>query len=100
MPPRRFRHRPAGAVIRAGLRPGPDVVRLQIDEMRCQGCANAASEALSRMDGVVEPEVSFDDGLATVTCEPGRVDSQTLVDTLQPVEMGGVNMPFEVSLGP
>ena len=75
-----------------------DIVRLRIDGMMCQGCADAATEALQKVDGVVEAEVSFEDQIATVRCERGKVGAGTLVATLQSVEMGGRKMPFEVSV--
>lgn len=77
---------------------GAERVQLHIGGMMCEGCAQAARDALEALPGVREADVSFESGLANVYCEPGAVEPPSLVATLQDVEMGGKKMPFEVSI--
>ncbi len=72
-------------------------LKVRIDGMVCGGCAEAAQQALERVDGVRSADVSFEEGMATVVCDPG-VNPDKLVAVLQNVEMNGEKMPFEASI--
>lgn len=77
---------------------GSSLVRLRIDGMSCGGCAQAAQEALEKVDGVRSASVSFEEKIATIQCDPAKVDVAWLISRLENVEMGGKKMPFKVSL--
>lgn len=46
---------------------------MNIEGMRCMGCANAVSKALSEVDGVVKVEVSVSEGKAFVVFDDKKV---------------------------
>lgn len=57
--------------------------KLTIDGMSCGGCANHLTSTLEDVDGVVEADVSFDDGEATVKYDDEQVDTDALVDAVE-----------------
>lgn len=46
-------------------------LRLDVDGMKCEGCASAVDAALNRVDGVRRVEVSLDDGRAELVADEG-----------------------------
>ena len=88
---------PAQAVQGASTPANTTTLEVRIDGMVCGGCAEAAQEALQGIDGVYSAEVSFEDGLAKVVCDPG-VSADKIVTALHNVEMNGEKMPFEASV--
>ena len=59
-----------------------NVQTLRISGMTCDHCAKSIEEALAAVAGVVEAQVSYDEGTARIKTEAG-VDSAKLVDTVQ-----------------
>ena len=59
-----------------------NVQTLRITGMTCDHCAKSIEEALAGMAGVVEAQVSYDEGTARIKTEAG-VDSAKLIDTVQ-----------------
>ncbi len=55
---------------------------LHITGMTCDRCAKSIEEALAGMAGVVEAQVSYDEGTARIKTEAG-VDSAKLIDAVQ-----------------
>ncbi len=55
---------------------------LHITGMTCDHCAKSIEEALAGMAGVVEAQVSYDEGTARIKTEAG-VDSAKLIDAVQ-----------------
>lgn len=54
-------------------------VRLAIDGMTCGGCAIAARKMLSRLDGVVKADVSYETRTATIIYDPARVKVEQMI---------------------
>lgn len=48
-------------------------VVFEVQGMHCDGCANAIATKAGRVDGVVECDVSLEDGTATVEAEPDSI---------------------------
>ena len=88
---------PAQAVQSTSTPANTTTLEVRIDGMVCGGCAEAAQEALEGIEGVRSAEVSFEDGLAKVVCDPG-VSADKIVTALNNVEMNGEKMPFEASV--
>ena len=59
-----------------------NVQTLRITGMTCDHCAKSIEEALAGMAGVVEAQVSYDEGTAHIKTEAG-VDSTKLIDAVQ-----------------
>ncbi|MGH8479787.1 MAG: mercury(II) reductase [Gammaproteobacteria bacterium] len=57
-------------------------VTLQITGMTCDHCARSIEEALTGLAGVLEAEISYDEGTARIKTE-GGVDGARLIDTVQ-----------------
>ncbi len=88
---------PTEAVQTASTPANTTTLKIRIDGMVCGGCAEAAQQALERIDGVRSAEVSFEEGMATVICEAG-VSADKLVTVLHHVEMNGEKMQFQASV--
>ena len=61
---------------------------LSIDGMTCGGCANHLTAALEKVDGVVEADVSHEDGKATVRYNADKVDTDALVEAVNSTHNG------------
>jgi len=59
-----------------------NVQTLRITGMTCDRCAKSIEEALAGMTGVVEANVSYDEGTARIKTEAG-IDSAKLIDAVQ-----------------
>ena len=59
-----------------------NVQTLRISGMTCDHCAKSIEEALAGMAGVVEAQVSYDEGTARIKTKAG-VDSAKLIDAVQ-----------------
>ena len=72
---------PVAAAAAAVTAPSPDSasVRLAIRGMTCGGCAIAARKVLTRLDGVVKADVSYETQLATVVYDPARVTIEQMI---------------------
>ena len=54
-------------------RPSETIV-LGVEGMHCDGCVNAVTTKVSKVDGVESCEVSLEDGTATVVADPASFD--------------------------
>lgn len=88
---------PTEAVQSASTPANTTTLDVRIDGMVCGGCAEAAQKALEGIDGVRSAEVSFEEGLAKVVCDPG-VSADKILAVLHNVEMNGEKMPFQASV--
>ena len=52
---------------------------LRIDGMTCDGCSQTVKQALERDAGVSEARVSWEDGIAEVTYDPGATDEEQIL---------------------
>jgi len=59
-----------------------NVQTLRITGMTCDQCAKSIEEALAGMTGVMEAQVSYDEGTARIKTEAG-IDSAKLIDAVQ-----------------
>lgn len=59
---------------------------LMIEGMVCQGCAEAAKQTLSRIDGVVSAETDFQAGTATVAFDPSKTNVDALAAAIEGVD--------------
>lgn len=59
---------------------------LTIEGMVCQGCAEAAKQALERIDGVVSADTDFQAGTATVAFDPGKTSVDALAAAIEGVD--------------
>ncbi len=57
-------------------------ITLKVTGMSCDSCANAVRNALLKIDGVFDAEVSFDKGVANVTVDAKKVDEAKLGDAI------------------
>lgn len=75
------RRRRAAAEVPA--QPGqPPVLELQVAGMRCQGCVQSLTRALTELGGVTRVEVDLDRGLARVSGRPAADEVRAAVDGL------------------
>lgn len=64
-----------GLMLACSSRPaGPAELRLDISGMHCDSCAEALTDALRSVDGVMQAEVSLDTASARVVVPADRVD--------------------------
>ncbi|HFE44920.1 MAG TPA: copper chaperone [Nannocystis exedens] len=61
---------------------------LTIEGMSCQGCADAAAQALASVDGVYSSECSFATKTANVQFDPKRTNVDTLVAAIEKTDRG------------
>ncbi len=73
----------------------PYTISLEVKGMRCAGCVQAVEKELNRTPGVLGAQVNLVTAVATVTCAPGQVDSQTLA-----AKLTGVGFPSRVQHTP
>jgi len=59
---------------------------LTIDGMVCQGCAEAAKQTLSRIDGVVSAETDFQARAATVAFDSSKTNVDALAAAIEGVD--------------
>ena len=83
-----------------------NVQTLRITGMTCDRCAKSIEEALAGMTGVMEAQVSYDEGTARIKTEAG-IDSAKLIDAVQGKGFGaevldrkGSTVAKEVSVRP
>ncbi len=58
------------------------IVNLEVVGMTCTGCEVTVKNALTKVDGVQEAEVSYKTNSAAVTIDPAKVDEQKLIDAV------------------
>ena len=51
-----------------------ETIILGVEGMHCDGCVNAVTTKVSKVDGVESCEVSLEDGTATVVADPASFD--------------------------
>jgi len=61
---------------------------LHVEGMVCQGCAEAAKTCLTKIDGVVDADVSVDDRSARVRYDASKTSPPDMVAALQAVDRG------------
>ncbi len=66
----------------AELAPGQARVELAVSGMTCGNCCVAVETAVKKLDGVVAAKADYEQGLATITYEPEKVDVATIVQTI------------------
>lgn len=55
----------------------------KIDGMSCGGCVNAVNRAIQSVEGVLNQEVSLEDGKATVEFDEQRTNEEAILQALQ-----------------
>jgi copper chaperone CopZ len=68
--------------------------KLQVEGMTCGGCVSTVTHLLKSVPGVKDAKVSLETGLAEITCGE-NVSAQTLIDTLEGAENGGVKLSYK-----
>jgi len=58
-------------------------VTLKIDGMTCGGCVFGVEKVLTRLNGVRKADVSYDNGNAVVTFDPGKVTVQQMIAAIR-----------------
>lgn len=58
-------------------------IQLKISGMSCAGCASAVEQALSKVAGVKEVQISLETGLATANIIPGDMNTDNLIDAVK-----------------
>lgn len=61
--------------------------RLQVSDMKCEGCVSTVREALQEVDGVLGAEVTLEDGTAKVQAADG-VPADDLVAAVEDAGYG------------
>lgn len=59
-----------------------ETLALDVGGMKCAGCVKAVERKLSQVPGVALAKVNLATEMATVACEPGVVNPETLAQTL------------------
>ncbi|TVR05954.1 MAG: copper-translocating P-type ATPase [Phormidium sp. GEM2.Bin31] len=59
-----------------------ETLALDVGGMKCAGCVKAVERKLSQVPGVASAKVNLATEMATVACEPGVVNPETLAQTL------------------
>ena len=62
--------------------PTPETFTLDVGGMKCAGCVRAVENQLTQQPGVMAAIVNLVTEVATVDCEPGKVDPATLAQKL------------------
>ncbi|MBD3883348.1 copper-translocating P-type ATPase [Phormidium tenue FACHB-886] len=79
----------------------PETFTLNVGGMKCAGCVKAVENQLSQQPGVITATVNLVTEVATVDCEPGKVDpaslAQKLTDTGFPTEPRLAGLPSTAS---
>lgn len=58
-------------------------IKLKITGMTCAGCANHVSNALDKVEGVVDQEVEFPGDVATVKYDASKTNVQALIKAVE-----------------
>ncbi len=64
-------------------------IQVNIEGMSCEGCENTIESALAKLDGVYEAEALHKEGIATITFDSTKVDTQIISQTID-------NLGYEV----
>ncbi len=57
-------------------------LKLKIDGMTCEGCAVAIESALEKVDGIIDADVSYDNGTAVIIYNPSVINPQQIIDSV------------------
>jgi copper ion binding protein len=60
-----------------------EIIKLNISGMHCQHCAREIKEVLERQNGVISADVSYEKKEAVVTCQPGKVTLEQLINIIE-----------------
>lgn len=61
----------------------PQIVKVDVEGMTCDGCVNSIKSAMAESEGVVECEVSLEQNLATISYDPSKTSPDALVKTIE-----------------
>ena len=78
--------------------PTPETFMLDVGGMKCAGCVRAVENQLTQQPGVVSAIVNLVTEVATVDCEPGKVDPAALAQKL--TETGFPTQPRDLATLP
>jgi len=67
---------------------------LSVKGFSCQGCANAAAQAATRVPGVLSARGSFEDGTVVIRYEPGATTPEAVAEAISATDRGAAP-PFE-----
>ncbi len=73
----------AAARSAATAQPAQARVALRVEGMHCGGCARGLRTVLTRIEGVIAAEVSFDESRAIVDYDPRRVTVERLIQAIE-----------------
>lgn len=60
-----------------------EIIVLNIEGMHCEHCAKEVKDVLEKQSGVLSADVSFEKKEATVTCQPGKVSLEKLIEVIE-----------------
>jgi len=72
-----------GSPAAAGKTGKVETIPLTVKGMTCAMCKYPIKNALKKLDGVVDADVSYKDGKATVKYDPEKVTPQQMVDAVK-----------------
>lgn len=55
----------------------------RVEGMTCTGCEVGIELSVGKLDGVVDVEASYEEGMATVTYDPEEVDADEIVGAIE-----------------
>jgi len=60
-----------------------EIIVLNIEGMHCEHCAKEVKDVLEKQSGVISADVDFPKKEAVVTCQPGKVSLEQLIETIE-----------------
>lgn len=60
-----------------------EIIVLNIEGMHCEHCAKEVKDVLEKQSGVISADVNFPKKEAVVTCQPGKVSLEQLIETIE-----------------
>lgn len=58
-------------------------VKLKITGMTCAGCSNHISNALKKVDGIIEHNVEYPGDLATIQYDPSKTNPKAIIKVIE-----------------
>ncbi len=61
----------------------PKTVQLKITGMDCAMCTNAIHKRLSNTDGIIKDGISYENGSAVITYDPGKITVEKIIKVIE-----------------
>lgn len=69
--------------LKTSIKTEPKTVKFEVKGMSCAGCTNHISEALKKVNGVIEQSVEYPGSIATIKYDPSKTNEKELMAAIE-----------------